>query len=144
MKPNAIGERIAASADPVFIIPLAVPEYFGAISIGIAHIGPMTSSAKKNAAPSASAMSVRSRVANIGSRQKNEPRKPITMTLRRPFRTSPVRFRIPSLISPPSKSPPTPAKNTADAKSADRRRSSWYSFRKNDGSQFRYSHSVQP
>ena len=34
MNPNARGDRTAASADPVFMNPLAVPEYCGAISIG--------------------------------------------------------------------------------------------------------------
>ncbi len=41
---------IAASAEPVFIMPLAVPEYCGAMSIGIAHIGPIVISAKKKPA----------------------------------------------------------------------------------------------
>jgi len=34
--------------EPVFIRPAAVPEYFGAMSIGIDHIGPMQISEKKN------------------------------------------------------------------------------------------------
>src|ERR1700730_8966138 len=45
--PKASGDTIAAIADPVFINPLAVPEYCGAISIGIDQIGPITSSRKK-------------------------------------------------------------------------------------------------
>src|SRR3954462_15589268 len=45
--PNTMGERIAASADPVFISPLADPENRGAMSMGIAHIGPTVNSAKK-------------------------------------------------------------------------------------------------
>ena len=49
MSPKTSGDRIAATADPVFISPAAVPENFGAMSIGIAQIGPITSSAKKNA-----------------------------------------------------------------------------------------------
>src|SRR5260370_24512387 len=52
MYPNAMGERIAASAEPVFIMPAAVPENLPAMSIGIDHIGPRTNSAKKHAAPS--------------------------------------------------------------------------------------------
>ena len=52
-RPNTSGERIAASAEPVFIKPLAVPENFGAMSMGIAHIGPIVNSAKKNAEASA-------------------------------------------------------------------------------------------
>src|SRR2546430_16445747 len=47
--PKTRGEMMAASADPVFIRPLAEPEKRGAISIGIAHIGPMVNSAKKKA-----------------------------------------------------------------------------------------------
>ena len=47
--PASTGEMIAASADPVFIKPLANPENRGAISMGIAHIGPTVNSAKKNA-----------------------------------------------------------------------------------------------
>ena len=45
--PNTIGEMIAATAEPVFMRPAAVPEYFGAMSIGTDQIGPITSSAKK-------------------------------------------------------------------------------------------------
>src|SRR5262244_3605857 len=48
--PNTTGETMAANAEPVFIIPLAVPEYFGAISIGIDHIGPIVNSAQKKPA----------------------------------------------------------------------------------------------
>ena len=47
--PPISGDTIAASADPVFIRPLAEPENFGAISMGIAHIGPIVNSAQKNA-----------------------------------------------------------------------------------------------
>ena len=36
-------------------MPLAVPEYFGAMSIGMAHIGPIVNSAQKNPALKASA-----------------------------------------------------------------------------------------
>ncbi len=118
---------MAASADPVFMIPLAVPECFGAMSIGIAHIGPITSSAKKNAAARQSTMALRSRVAKIGNSDANEQRNPMTTTLRRAIRTLPVRFNTASLSVPPSRSPPTPAKKTADAKSAERAISSLYS-----------------
>jgi len=50
MAPKVIGETIAATAEPKFISPLAVPANFGAMSIGIAHMGPMASSRKKNPA----------------------------------------------------------------------------------------------
>ena len=56
--PKASGDSMAASADPEFISPLAVPANFPAMSIGIDHIGPMIISAKKNAAPSANVMTV--------------------------------------------------------------------------------------
>src|SRR6478672_13188820 len=46
-KPATSGETMAAKAEPVFMSPDAVPEYFGAMSIGIDHIGPITSSAQK-------------------------------------------------------------------------------------------------
>ena len=85
MNPNAIGDRIAASAEPVFIIPAAVPENFPAMSIGIDHIGPITSSAKKNAAPSDRMIKTRSWVRKTGNRQTNEPRNPIITTFRRAF-----------------------------------------------------------
>ena len=45
--PATIGEAMAASAEPEFIMPAAVPANFGAISIGIDQIGPMHISAKK-------------------------------------------------------------------------------------------------
>ena len=41
---------MAASADPVFIRPLAEPENRGAMSMGMAHIGPIVNSEKKKAA----------------------------------------------------------------------------------------------
>ena len=52
--PKVMGETMAATADPKFISPLAVPANLGAMSIGMAHIGPMASSRKKN--PSARQM----------------------------------------------------------------------------------------
>jgi len=38
-----------AAADPLFMRPLAVPEWRGAISMGMAHMGPMVTSRKKKA-----------------------------------------------------------------------------------------------
>src|ERR1700719_3276842 len=61
------GLKIAASAEPVFMSPLAVPEYLGAISIGIAHIGPMVISAKKNPRLKATAATVESCTKRIGN-----------------------------------------------------------------------------
>ena len=65
--PDNTGQMIAASAEPVFIMPLAVPEYSGAISIGIAHIGPIVISAKKKPALRLSTEIVRSWVNRIGN-----------------------------------------------------------------------------
>ena len=50
IKPPTTGLMMAASAEPVFIMPLAVPDNSWAMSIGTAHIGPITISAKKNPA----------------------------------------------------------------------------------------------
>src|SRR5581483_3842709 len=49
IKPPITGETIAAKAEPTFIKPLADPENRGVMSIGIAHMGPMVNSEKKNA-----------------------------------------------------------------------------------------------
>src|ERR1700722_2914013 len=57
-KPDTTGLTIAAKAEPVFIIPLAVPDCWGAISIGMAHIGPIVISAKKKPADRHSADTV--------------------------------------------------------------------------------------
>src|ERR1700682_4705662 len=48
--PPATGEIMAAKAEPVFIMPLAVPENSGAMSMGMDHIGPIVNSAKKKPA----------------------------------------------------------------------------------------------
>ena len=74
---------MAASAEPQFIIPLAEPAWRGAMSIGIAHMGPMVISAKKNAAAKQIASMVKFVVRNRGIMQTNEHRKQITTRLRR-------------------------------------------------------------
>jgi len=48
--PETTGLIIAARAEPVFIMPLAVPDISCAMSMGTAHIGPIVISAKKNPA----------------------------------------------------------------------------------------------
>ncbi len=101
MKPNASGDSTAASADPVFMKPLAVPECCGAMSIGIAHIGPMTISAQKKAAARLTTMAVRSCVKKIGSTHTNDPRNAHITSWHRALLTSPVRRRIASLRMPP-------------------------------------------
>src|ERR1700761_5280016 len=136
-QPNTTGEMMPAMPNPKFMKPDALPEYSGAMSIGIAQIGATISSAKKNAMLRQIATTRRSCTMTIGSMKQNEPRKPATITLIRALPTSPDDFRIRSEMMPPSVSPTTPAKNTPAANSADRFRSSLYSCRKNDGSQLR-------
>ena len=45
--PNTAGTTMASSGEPIFLRPLAEPENCGAMSMGIAHIGPIVNSAKK-------------------------------------------------------------------------------------------------
>src|SRR5580704_13238120 len=52
MKPDTTGLMMAASAEPEFMMPLAVPERLGAMSMGVAHMGPMVISEKKKPAES--------------------------------------------------------------------------------------------
>ena len=118
-KPATKGETIAASAEPVFIRPAAVPEYFGAMSIGTDQIGPMMSSAKKNPLDRHSATNVISCVNRIGSSDSKAPAKPVTVTLSRAKRTLPVFLKMRSDRIPPRLSPITPAKKTPEANSAE-------------------------
>src|SRR5690349_6352812 len=90
MNPNTTGDTIAANAEPVFIMPLAVPEYLGAISIGIAHIGPMVNSAKKKPALSAIAATVRLCVNKMGIIEAQH--RTIIMATR--FRRATLRFLV--------------------------------------------------
>src|ERR1700682_4459186 len=110
--PNTTGETIPATPKPKFIMPLADPEYFGAISIGTAQIGATTSSTQKNAAASEIAATLTSWTSITGIRNTNPPSIPATMTLRRAGVRLPVRCRIRSLTTPPRVSPITPARNT--------------------------------
>ncbi|MHC2577070.1 hypothetical protein ACVMHR_001809 [Bradyrhizobium diazoefficiens] len=103
----------------MFMIPEAVPEYFGAMSIGIDHIGPITSSAQKKPADRHSATMVMSWTNRIGNSESSAPVNPATVTLSRARRTLPVRSRILSDSTPPTLSPTTPAKNTPEANSAE-------------------------
>src|SRR5262249_9465758 len=112
--PKASGETIAANAEPVFIMPLAVPEYFDAMSLGMAHIGPIVNSRKKYHAHSATATTTRSCENRIGT---SETQQNTIMTATSPRRAI-LRFfvfsKILSLAIPPSVSPKNPAKNTAE------------------------------
>ena len=69
----ASGDTMIASAEPVFIRPDAVPAYFGAMSMGMAQMGPIMSSAKKKPADRHSAASATSRANNNGSSDRNAP-----------------------------------------------------------------------
>src|SRR5580704_15940495 len=110
---------MAARGDPIFIKPLAEPEYCGAISIGIAHIGPIVNSEQKKAALRQTATQLRSRMNRIGIMAASEQRKPPTTKLRRALFRSPVLTRMRSLMTPPKVSPKTPAKKTPAEKSAE-------------------------
>src|SRR5476649_2458912 len=55
IQPPTTGLIIAAPAEPMFMMPLAVPAYCGAMSMGTAHIGPIVISLKKKPTESASA-----------------------------------------------------------------------------------------
>src|ERR1700722_15250852 len=74
IQPPTTGLKIAASAEPMFMNPLAVPEYFGAMSIGIAHMGPMVSSAKKKPRLKQIGAMVDTGTNNIGSREDSAPK----------------------------------------------------------------------
>src|SRR5258705_5387021 len=58
--PNTNGEMMPATPKPKFIMPLADPEYFGAMSMGTAQMGATTSSTEKNAAASEAAATLTS------------------------------------------------------------------------------------
>ena len=81
--PNTRGDRIPATPKPKFIIPLAVPAYCGAMSIGTAQIGATTSSEKKNASDRHTATVVRSWVRTTGTRNMKAPTIPTMIRLRR-------------------------------------------------------------
>ncbi len=68
---------------PKFIMPLAVPAYCGAMSIGTAQIGATTSSEKKKASDRHRATVVRSWVRTTGTRNTKAPTIPTMIRLRR-------------------------------------------------------------
>src|SRR5258706_11025897 len=72
--PETRGEMIAASADPLFIRPLAEPEKRGAMSMGIAHMGPIVNSAKKKAKLRQRAAEVTLCKNKIGAMKISDPR----------------------------------------------------------------------
>src|SRR5258708_6020389 len=110
---------MAASGDPIFMRPLAEPENLGAMSIGIAHIGPMVNSEKKKAKLKQIAADETLWTKKMISMQANEQRKPPTTKFLRAFFKSPVFLKMRSLTIPPNVSPITPAKKTPAEKSAE-------------------------
>src|SRR6185437_1124548 len=117
--PKTMGERMAAKADPKFMSPLADPENWGAISIGIAHIGPTVNSEKKKPRLRKIEPDVRLWENKIGIMQAREQRKLITTRSRRALLKFPVLRKILSLTIPPNESPNTPAKKTPAENIAD-------------------------
>ena len=88
---EVIGDTMAASAEPVFISPLAVPENFGAMSIGMAHIGPIANSRRRT--PGAGS-TVTGQVAQVQHRHQARDRRQVPerrTTLRRAKMHRPVR-----------------------------------------------------
>jgi hypothetical protein len=99
IKPKASGDTIAATADPVFISPEPVPAYCGAMSIGIDHIGPITSSRQKNPLARKRASNVKLAVVNTRPRGfARPPREPLSAAAMLAAR--PSIFRICSLGMP--------------------------------------------
>src|SRR5689334_21202975 len=117
-QPATTGDRIAARAEPEFIRPDAVPEYLGAMSIGIAHIGPITISAKKNPAERHTATNTLSLVCRIGSSERRAPTKPNTAAPTRALRTLLVLWRMRSESTPPMVLPTAPMVKTIVANNA--------------------------
>src|SRR5438093_11560710 len=109
-------------------MPLAVPEYVGAMSIGMAHIGATVNSAQKNPALSASATSLMSCVKRIETRETLQS----TIITATRFRWATLRLFVfsnsLSLTIPPSVSPSTPAKNTHEADNGELVRVRWYLY----------------
>src|SRR5215831_1574102 len=97
---------------PKFIMPLADPEYLGAMSVGTAQIGPTMSSMEKKS----KRQRERRDVDVVNQHHRNQEQKaasiPITMMLRRAAARSPVRCKMRSLMMPPTLSPITPPRKT--------------------------------
>src|ERR1700691_3925266 len=114
---------MAASAEPEFMMPLAVPEWSGAMSMGMAHIGPMVISEKKKPANRNIQESPPLWVSISGiSDSMDKSMQTDTMELRA-SRRLPLALSILSVTTPPNVLPSTPPKNTPDANNADRLRS---------------------
>src|SRR5271168_5070929 len=123
IKPETTGLMMAANAEPQFMMPLAVPEWSGAMSMGVAHIGPIVISAKKKPAERNN-MEIFKLCVNINGIRDSIDRNMHTDTMKlRACRSFPERLRILSVTIPPSVSPTTPARKTQEANKVDRVRS---------------------
>jgi len=114
---------MAANAEPVFMMPLAVPQWLGAMSMGVAHIGPIVISEKKKPAERNNTEKFKLCVNINGisdSIDKNMQTDTMELRARRRF---PERLSILSVTTPPSVSPITPARKTQEANKVDRIRS---------------------
>src|SRR5580658_8971475 len=110
----------------------------------MAHIGPIVISAKKKASERQD-IDMPILCVNINGMKDN-----IAMNMHIETNRLRARLRLPlrrsqrSLTTPPKVSPSTPAKNTAEANSADRGKSRLLSCKKYCGIQLKNSQSVQP
>jgi hypothetical protein len=101
------------------MMPLAVPEWLGAMSMGVAHMGPIVISEKKNP-PDSSSREKSPLCVNINGTSDSIEKSMQTDTIeQRARRRLPVRLSILSVAIPPKVSPSTPAKKTHDANKAD-------------------------
>src|SRR5258708_31278174 len=80
--PNTRGEMIAPNAVPEFMRPRAKPANLGAMSMGMAHMGPIVNSEKKNARLKKMAAAERLCTNNNGNMEVSEQRNPTTTTVR--------------------------------------------------------------
>src|ERR1700729_56544 len=131
---------MAASAEPEFMMPLAVPLWSGAMSIGTAHIGPMVISEKKKPEDSNNS-DIPWLCVNINGISDSIDKNMQTDTIELRARCrSPLRLRILSVTMPPSVSPSTPAKNTPDPNNAEPLKSKTPQQTNNRPNQPKYSH----
>src|SRR6516225_5824804 len=107
--PNTDGDKTPAIPKPRFIIPPAVPAYWGAMSIDRAHSTELHNSKKKNAKLRRIDTVIRSWTNKVGSRNNRDPSNPTTRLKRRANFKLPVRTSRVSERSPPAVSPITPA-----------------------------------
>ena len=100
-RPNTIGVKIPATAEPAFTSPLATPTCFGVMSIGTAQIGPIVISRKKNDRLMHAAITGNDFTTITGARNTSAPRNAPMITLRRAATTLRVRLSTRSLTRRP-------------------------------------------